>query len=75
MRSRTALPSRSLLSFTLPLNHTRTALREGVAREVIDRVRGSGLLFAYYPDQEWLESSRYLGDCAARVVESMGAAF
>ena len=41
------------------------ALREGVAREVIDRVRGSGILFAYYPDQDWLESSRYLGDCAA----------
>jgi hypothetical protein len=41
------------------------ALREGVAREVIDRVRGSGLLFAYYPDQDWLGSSRYLGDCAA----------
>jgi L,D-transpeptidase catalytic domain len=41
------------------------ALREGVAREVIDRVRGGGILFAYYPDQDWLESSRYLGDCAA----------
>jgi hypothetical protein len=39
------------------------ALREGVAREVIDRVRGSGILFAYYPDQNWLDSSRYLGDC------------
>jgi L,D-transpeptidase catalytic domain len=41
------------------------ALREGVAREVIDRVRGNGILFAYYPDQEWLGSSRYLGDCAS----------
>jgi hypothetical protein len=41
------------------------ALREGVAREVIDRVRGSGILFAYYPDQNWLESSKYLGDCGA----------
>lgn len=41
------------------------ALREGVAREVIDRVRGSGILFAYYPNQDWLESSRYLRDCAA----------
>jgi hypothetical protein len=41
------------------------ALREGVAREVIDRVRGSGLVFAYYPDRKWLESSKYLGDCAA----------
>ena len=41
------------------------ALREGVAREVIDRVRGNGILFAYYPNQNWLGSSRYLGDCAA----------
>lgn len=41
------------------------AIREGVAREVIDRVRGSGLVFAYYPDQKWLESSKYLGGCAA----------
>jgi L,D-transpeptidase-like protein len=41
------------------------ALREGIAREVIDRVRGNGILFSYYPNQDWLESSRYLGDCAA----------
>jgi hypothetical protein len=41
------------------------ALREGVAREVIDRVRGSGILFSYYPNQDWLDSSRYLGDCTA----------
>jgi hypothetical protein len=41
------------------------ALREGVAREVIDRVRGNGIVFSYYPDQGWLGSSRYLNDCAA----------
>jgi len=41
------------------------ALREGVAHAIIDRVKGTGLLFAYYPDSEWLTSSRYLGDCAA----------
>lgn len=40
------------------------ALREGVAREVIDRVKGSGLVFAYYPDRTWLRLSRYLGSCA-----------
>jgi hypothetical protein len=39
------------------------ALREGIAREVIDRVRGNGLVFAYYPDEKWLSSSKYLGDC------------
>ena len=41
------------------------ALREGVAHAIIDRVKGTGLLFAYYPDSEWLTSSRYLNDCAA----------
>ena len=41
------------------------ALREGVAREVIDRVRGNGIVFSYYPDQDWLGSSKYLGDCGA----------
>jgi hypothetical protein len=39
------------------------ALRAGVAREVIDTVKGNGLVFAYYPDPKWLESSKYLGDC------------
>jgi len=41
------------------------ALREGVAREVIDRVLGNGIVFSYYPNQDWLDSSRYLNDCAA----------
>jgi hypothetical protein len=41
------------------------ALREGVAREVIDRVRGNGIVFSYYPDQDWLDSSKYLNDCGA----------
>jgi hypothetical protein len=39
------------------------ALREGVARELIDRVKGGNLVFAYYPDQDWLETSKYLGGC------------
>ena len=46
-------------------SHGCPALREAVAREVIDRVKGGNLLFAYYPDQQWLKSSQYLGDCAA----------
>lgn len=39
------------------------ALRDAVARKVIDRVKGGGLLFVYYPDRDWLASSRYLGGC------------
>ncbi len=41
------------------------AMREDVAREVIDRLKDGGLIFAYYPDQAWLQSSQYLGACAA----------
>jgi L,D-transpeptidase catalytic domain len=41
------------------------ALRPAVAREVIDRIRGNGLLFAYYPDQKWLASSKFMGSCSA----------
>ena len=36
------------------------ALREAVARNVIDTVRGGGVIFSYYPDEKWLESSRFL---------------
>jgi len=41
------------------------ALRDAVARDVIDLVKGGGLVFAYYPDRDWLAASRYLGGCAA----------
>ena len=41
------------------------AVRAGIAHELIDRVKGGSLVFSYYPDQKWLGSSRYLGDCAA----------
>lgn len=39
------------------------AVSELVAREMIDRVKGGGLVFAYYPDSEWLKSSKFLGNC------------
>ena len=39
------------------------ALRESVAHELIDRVKRSGLVFAYYPDPKWLSSSHFFGDC------------
>ena len=40
------------------------AVREPVAHEIIDRIRGNGLLFAYYPDPKLLRSSRFLGGCS-----------
>lgn len=36
------------------------ALREAVARNVIDTVRGGGVIFSYYPDERWLSTSRFL---------------
>jgi len=44
------------------------ALREAVARNVIDTVRGGGVIFSYYPDQTWLNTSRFL-NCAQKAAE------
>jgi L,D-transpeptidase-like protein len=41
------------------------AVREGIVREVIDRIKGGNLIFAYYPDPAWLATSKYLGTCAS----------
>lgn len=46
------------------------ALRAGVARQVIDTLKGGQFIFSYYPDQHWLASSRYL-HCDARPVLAM----
>ena len=40
------------------------ALRTAIASKVIDRIRGGGVIFSYYPAQEWLKSSRFL-NCGA----------
>jgi hypothetical protein len=39
------------------------AVSADVARPLIDRVKGGGLVFAYYPDAKWLKTSKYLGGC------------
>jgi hypothetical protein len=31
-----------------------------VARNVIDTLRGGGVIFSYYPDPAWLKSSKFL---------------
>jgi hypothetical protein len=36
------------------------ALRAAVAKQVIDTVRGGGVIFSYYPDPEWLKASKFL---------------
>lgn len=37
------------------------AVRPEVSRKLIDAVKEGGLVFAYYPDQNWLRTSRYVG--------------
>lgn len=40
------------------------AVRLSVARPLIDSLRGGAMVFAYYPDKEWLARSQLLGpDC------------
>jgi hypothetical protein len=36
------------------------ALREAIARDVIDTISGGGVIFSYYPDAKWLNGSRFL---------------
>jgi hypothetical protein len=36
------------------------ALRTAIAAKVIDTIRGGGVIFSYYPDSEWLRTSRFL---------------
>jgi hypothetical protein len=45
------------------------AVRSDQAQPMLDRVKGGGLVFAYYPDPAWLAASRYLGSCAAAASE------
>lgn len=37
------------------------AVRQQVARPMIDSIKDGQLLFAYYPDKGWLEGTRLLG--------------
>jgi hypothetical protein len=41
------------------------ALRPAIAKELIDRIKGGNLLFAYYPDKAWLSGSQFLSGCSA----------
>lgn len=56
-------------------SHGCPAVRSGIARQVIDTLKEGQLLFAYYPEAEWLKRSRLLG-CGASslgVASSRGA--
>ena len=42
------------------------ALRQAIARQLIDTVRDGGVVFSYYPDSAWLANSKYLRCGSAR---------
>lgn len=44
------------------------AVRNEIAKELIDTVKGGGLVFAYAKDPAWLRSSAYLGGCPAAAI-------
>lgn len=44
------------------------AVRSGIARQMIDTLKGGQFVFSYYPDPRWLASSRYLHCDAASTV-------
>ena len=46
-------------------SHGCPAVRRGVARKVIDTIKGEQFLFSYYPDQKWLTRSQFL-NCPGR---------
>lgn len=41
------------------------AVRMGVAKQIIDVMKGGQFVFSFYPDSKWLSASRYL-NCAQR---------
>ena len=45
-------------------SHGCPAVRRGIARKVIDTIKGEQFLFSYYPDQQWLAKSPFL-NCGA----------
>jgi hypothetical protein len=45
-------------------SHGCPALRQAVARTVIDTIKQGSLVFAYYPDQQWIDGSRFLNGCS-----------
>ena len=40
------------------------ALSTAIASKVINRIRSGGVVFSYYPDKEWLASSKFLKGCS-----------
>ncbi|NLF52986.1 MAG: murein L,D-transpeptidase catalytic domain family protein [Thauera phenolivorans] len=43
------------------------AVRPEIGQQVVDHLKGGQYMFAYYPDQDWLQSSAYLNCSPSRV--------
>lgn len=41
-------------------SHGCPAVRKGIAKKVIDTIKGDQFLFSYYPDKHWLSASKFL---------------
>ena len=46
------------------------AVRTEVAKKMIDTLRGGSPIFAYYPDKEWLSSSRFVTRSSVQTAQS-----
>lgn len=44
-------------------------LRPEITRELIDTIKGGGLVFAYYPEEGWLSTSKYLAQPSAAAAD------
>lgn len=47
-------------------SHGCPAVRKGIARKVIDTIKGEQFLFSYFPDKNWLNASQFLNCPSSR---------
>jgi hypothetical protein len=43
----------------------------GIARPLIDTLKGEQFIFSYYPDNQWLATSQYLNCPAAKLLSQL----
>lgn len=46
-------------------------VREGIAKTMIDTIKGGSAVFAYYPDQAWLAASTFLRSCGGAAASTV----
>ena len=63
-RARTSARTNLRTVGRLGRSHGCPALRPAIARTVIDTIKQGSLVFAYYPDKQWLRGSRFLNGCS-----------